>query len=211
MKIKLQKSIYPILFIALIVASCSPEDGVDGVDGAQGEQGPTGQNGADGQDGVDGEDAFPNTIFSNWFPTEIGDEEERSTNFSILIPAEHEEIFRSSTEGGIVLVYGRVVNERLTDTFQLPFIFRNIVKNDFSTVVFSSEEAQSRLLIYASTLDNSRRKLNFIQEYRYVLIPPPNSPSQKNSGKRTIAAQLISAGIDVSSYNQLATYFNIKY
>ena len=52
---------FSMMVLALVLTSCSAEDGVDGTNGAIGATGPAGSDGADGQDGN------ANVIYSNWF------------------------------------------------------------------------------------------------------------------------------------------------
>ncbi|TAI47290.1 collagen-like protein [Flagellimonas allohymeniacidonis] len=111
--------------MALVLNSCSVEDGIDGAIGPQGAQGPEGEQGPAGPQGEQGEqgaDGNMNLISGEWIhEVSIGeelfvlDEELPLYEFDWEVP----ELTADIVDGGMVLVYAQI---RLYSNFDLPTV-----------------------------------------------------------------------------------------
>lgn len=166
------------VFMALLVImvfSCAKdgEDGMDGTIGPQGEQGPAGQ---DGTDGRNGEDGNANVIISDWIvaTNEIFG---GTAEMDILIA----DLDSANAEDGVLLVYMRqeAFSESLWPsghTTLLPLTLVSGGRTFSFNYFFTSDNLKIRYHI--------NPVVEFISfpsgsEFRYVLIPPLDSTSEK--------------------------------
>lgn len=198
---KLFRMIFIAMLGALLMVSCSAEDGATGPPGPigpQGEQGDSGDQGDPGEDGDQGEPGTANVIYSDWFDTELDNNIVATTSsFEISAP----EIDANILNFGTILVYAR----RLDPVTFAPYIYN-------LPIVFGAARQQSyyfratsdiiRIIVVANEEGESAGDGTFLQQYRYVIIPggtpatDPASKSYKDWSKM--------------SYQEVAEYFNIK-
>ena len=161
-----------LLVIMAFACSKDGEDGMDGAIGPQGEQGPA------GQDGIDGEDGNANIIASDWIV---------ATNDIFGVTAEMDipisDLEPSSLENGVLLVYMRQegFSESLWPSGQitlLPLTLESGGSTFIFNYFFTSENLKIRF--------HRNPVVEFISfptgsEFRYVIIPPMLSTSEKNN------------------------------
>ena len=145
---------------AVLVISCSAEDGEDGAIGPQGPQGIQGEAGQDGQNGADGN---ANVVASDWIASAFPTEASSYTTFQINDNSITEEII----ETGVVLAFGRQGG----GVWSLPDSYDNHTYSFFLNTGTIDFEAY--------TLDFSEDQFDRYIEFRYVLIPVSNSSSGK--------------------------------
>ena len=170
---------------AIVVLSCSAEDGEDGVigpQGPQGEQGLPGQDGADGQDGEDGEDGNANVIASEWFGP-VGQSQESNgytvyAEFDKALDGIDPEVF----ETGTVLVYARFSNFveevwPLGYSAILPLTISGGTTDHHFTYYFSPDNLKIRY-----RRDPVQEFISFSPDsrFRYVVIPAGSTSSKIN-------------------------------
>lgn len=195
-KMKLTRRFFSILFIASLLLACS-KDGEDGQDGATGPQGPVGQDGINGADGQDGEPGTANVIYSDWFPTEFGNNIATfREHFSIDFPEGSSGII----DTGTLLMYGRVTPtvpvNAVPILFQLPVTRIGAQQHYW----YNTTNANTEITICVQTLDGSNvGPGDWLEDYRYIVIPG----GMASSGK--------SALLEYSkmSYEEIAELFNI--
>ncbi len=131
-----------VLLTALLLVSCSAEDGADGQDGI---------------DGIDGADGSVNVIISEWFPSEFS-----NTASTLEIMSLENEIFNEETaSNAIILVYGN----RIDGVFGLPVVF------DEESYFFFVAANQETLFIAGQNTMNRPSIYSSFQEFRYIIIP----------------------------------------
>ncbi len=160
MKTTLKFLMFGSIVLALILTSCSPEDGADG---AVGPQGAMGSAGVDGADGTDGQDGNANVFSSDWFDIVWS-----ATNATFGFHDEAApEMTADAIETSVILVY-----LKFNDTFlySLPVSWTAT-----ATINFRVEEGTLRIWYEDET--------NFtppVSEARYVIIPATTSGKNKH-------------------------------
>lgn len=198
MKLKTKKnSFLGYLVLAVLIVSCSKDDGKDGAigpQGAQGEQGPAGAAGTDGEDGAQGETGAANVIYSDWFDSELGDGIGTASSFTFDAPELTQEIMDS----GIILMYAKTSSAE--SVYPLPITFSSTTINE--TYYFRSEGVTAALRIWVRQVDVDGVDVEtpYLSRFRYVLIPRGSLVSGKSSS------------IDYSkmSYEKIVQHFNIS-
>tara|TARA_R110002020_G_scaffold239549_2_gene452084 strand:+ start:328 stop:909 length:582 start_codon:yes stop_codon:yes gene_type:complete len=171
---------FGFMFLYILLASCSPEDGrdgINGIDGMDGVNGVDGVNGADGINGVDGVDGTPgsqgpagedgnvNIISSDWITTSFSTAD--FSTFDIVDSA----ITAESTANAAILAYGRVNNNT---SIVIPFTFSS------RTYYFSVITNENIIRFIGYSLDGSAQNFNDFNAVRYVIIPPETDTSSIN-------------------------------
>ena len=200
-----------VIFLSLIIWSCSGDDGVDGATGPQGAQGTAGTDGVDGTDGTNGEDGTDgeegtdgedgavgtaNVIYSDWidngFPFPIN---APSSSFDIEAPNLQQEII----DNGVVMVFGRTPSGAFV--YQLPIVFGASVQISY----YFRVELET-VSIRAANMREGEDLVSLISfaEYRYVIIPG----GREAGGGGGITSK---AKIDYTTltYAEIAAHFNI--
>lgn len=194
------KSISLLSLTALLIISCSPEDGAQGPAGPagpQGEQGPTGQDGADGAQGEQGEPGTANVIYSDWI-------ENGFTPGGGLL----QKVFTLATEAEInaldinldqstIMVYarGNILLLAGDEVIPLPY-FRSSTEDTYS---YTFGDGSLRAL--GTTPNDGSNDFDLFDDYRYVIIPGGQSTS---TGKQT------PPDYTKMSYEEVTKLFNIK-
>lgn len=165
------------LYGALVLVSCSAEDGATGPAGPagpQGEQGPAGADGQDGADGMEGEQGeqgetgAANVIYSGWIDSGFDDNIlTSSASFSIAAPLMTDDIINE----GVILVFGRstpapATND--TDVYALPMVIGAARQQ---TYYYRAETAGQLDIVMATNEEGEPAGVPFFGEYRYILIP----------------------------------------
>ncbi|NJB37876.1 collagen-like protein [Croceivirga sp. JEA036] len=144
-----------MMLSAVLVISCSAEDGEDGAIGPQGPQGEQGIQGAPGQDGTDGEDGNANIMASDWIASDFPTESSNYGSFSVNDTA----ITQNALDTWVILAYGKSG----TYIVMLP----DGIEND--TYGFSLQI--ETIIFEAYTDDGTASVFDRFQEFRYVMIP----------------------------------------
>lgn len=200
------------LVLAVLIVSCSKDDGEDGAigpQGAQGEQGPAGATGADGQEGAQGETGeqgatgTANVIYSDWIDSEFAANiASSSASFSISAPLMTDDII----DEGVVLVFGRsnpsLINGD-TNVYPLPIVFGAARQQSY---YFRLEQAEQLDIVVVANEEGEDVGTPFFGEYRYVLIPGGQSTGGSGgpggpSGKPIDYSKM--------SYKEIIEHFNI--
>ena len=143
---------------AVLMLSCSTENGEDGAIGPQG---------IAGVDGINGEDGNANVIISEWFNEEFSDDLRRLDTFSI-----ENDIFNEDTgSNAVLLVYGR---RGLDGVFSLPVVF------DEQSYFYFIDTADKSLTIVGQSTSERLFTYKRFREYRYAIIPG-NTADKTNS------------------------------
>lgn len=153
--------------LAVVLTSCSAEDGEDGAIGPQGPQGVA------GTDGVDGVDGNANVIYSEWADFETAGWEALSSDFGVDVrnyPVVANDLTQEILDSGLVLVYLRFVGFGNT-ILSTPFT-ANIIGTGLETIYHNDAVAQITIKYINSdgvgdpgTFDGAGNS------YRYVLVP----------------------------------------
>ena len=209
---KIATRLFLIFFTLLFLAGCSKdgEDGAIGPQGPQGEQGPAGPAGADGADGEDGaqgdqgEQGDPgtaNVMYSEWIDTEFGNSIATSAaSFTIDAP----EIDADMLNFGTILVFGRradILPGPIVDirVYQLPIVFGAARQQSYFFVATNDEEII--ISVHANEEGESVGDGDFLEQYRYVLIPGGTPTSAKFSNSEELSAM---------SYEEIQELFEIQ-
>lgn len=188
------------------------EQGPQGEAGPAGPQGPVGADGADGTDGADGPDGqdgqqgepgTANVIYSDWFPTEFGETiDDQSSSFTISAPQMTTDILNFGT----ILVYGKRQGVSVPGfggsllVFQLPYEISALEVSYQFSASRSAFASQIRITIRETDDDGTISEGgNYLQHFRYVLIPGGMSSRGKSS----------TVDYAKMSYEELAAHFNI--
>jgi len=175
---------YAILVLGFL--SCTGEDGEDGLDGAQGEQ------------GIEGEDGNANVIASDWITPEFDPAISVSALATIDAPEITEEVLSSSA----ILVY--------TQSFAGQIIALPINNDFFEFSYISNINSPNLLTINATSVSGSDTTWSsLIVGTRYVIIPPTNNSGRSLSSPESILNNLREEGVDITNYDEVATYFNL--
>ncbi|MFP2995591.1 hypothetical protein ABN763_06755 [Spongiivirga sp. MCCC 1A20706] len=187
------KSISLLSLTALLIMSCSPEDGAQGPTGPAG---PQGEQGPVGPDGAQGETGNANVIVSDWI-------ENGFTPGGGLL----QKVFTLATEAEInaldidldqstIMVYarGNILLLAGDEVIPLPY-FRASTEDTYS---FTFGDGSLRVL--GITPNDGTNDFDLFDDYRYVIIPAENS----QSGKQT------PPDYTKMSYEEVAKLFNIK-
>lgn len=176
-----------MMVLALFIISCDGEDGMDGIDGIAGT---AGTNGTDGAQGLAGEDGNANVIASEWLDTDFDDEATTFTDFDIEIP----NLTRSEINESAVLVY---FNDSFT-IYSAPYVTRF---RTFNYRLRGNSDDGYDLILTGQTMDGNAYTFDWMEEFRYVIIPQGVSASGK------------SAGIDYNkmSYEEVMDHFDLEH
>lgn len=185
---------------ALVLVSCSAEDGATGPAGPAGPQGEQGPAGADGQDGAQGEQGEPgtaNVIYSDWITRDFETGGASETNEQLL---ETFGLTDFNLNEDVLLVYGRrEINALVNVVHQLPYTHTS--QQEYYTFSVANFIGGSSLRILASTLDGGTNLFTYFGEFRYVIIPggtPVTDPASKSYKDWSNM-----------SYKEVADYFGI--
>ncbi len=176
-----------LMVLALFIISCDGEDGMDGIDGIAGT---AGTNGTDGAQGAAGENGNANVIASDWLDTDFDNQSTTFTDFDIEIP----NLTRSEIDESAILVY-------LYDSFTIysaPYVTRF---RTFNYRLRSNSDDGYDLILTGQTMDGNAYTFDWMEEFRYVIIPQGVSASGK------------SAGIDYNkmSYEEVMDHLGLDY
>lgn len=197
------------LVLAVLIVSCSKDDGEDGATGAQGEQGPAGAMGADGQEGAQGETGeqgatgTANVIYSDWIDSEFAANiASSSASFSISAPLMTDDII----DEGVVLVFGRsnpsLINGD-TNVYALPIVFGAARQQSY---YFRLEQAEQLDIVVVANEEGEDVGTPFFGEYRYVLISGGQA-TEGSGGPGDISGKLLD--YTRMTYEEIAELFNI--
>ena len=192
------------LVLGVFMASCTGEDGMDGldgingVDGAVGPQGPQGEPGQDGTDGQDGEDGNANVSNMSFDISTLN-----SSFYDQNIPELTAEVIKQDVVIGYVSTLTSSGTERWfalpvigdSSSFQLDFNIAASISTGLYSIDFTNRADGTSFTITAGDLN----------ELRVVIID-----SSSKSSKSDILSELISAGIDINNYQQVADYFSLN-
>ncbi|NNE77967.1 MAG: hypothetical protein HKN31_12955 [Pricia sp.] len=144
-RIKITCWLLSFLFIAGFSNACSKDSDV----GPQGEQGEIGT---------------ANIIYSDWIPSGLEENPVfNNTSFKIESRLISEEI----VQHGVILVFGKHIKDTDQFIFPLPITF-----NGRNTRYYYYSEEENNLKIVAASVDGmSDFQSNYLEEFRYVLIP----------------------------------------
>jgi len=191
---------YTFFALSLVLASCSAEDGEDGINGEDGAMGVSGTNGEDGEMGVsgtDGEDGNANVIASDWIDAEFSETATNFTAFDVVDPIFTEEVVSSSA----ILAYGNFGGL----TIVIPYVAS--VRSFY--FAFPSDSTAIRFI--GTTTDGSRQLFNFIEQVRYVVIPPAETGGRSSQqSPEAIKAYYESQGLDLNDYDAVMEYFDLE-
>ncbi|WP_215914762.1 collagen-like triple helix repeat-containing protein [Zobellia sp. B3R18] len=187
--------LFTMLFLAMGITftSCEgpegPEGemGLTGETGAQGEAGATGEQGAQGEPGEDGN---ANVIASDWMDTDFDNTPVTFTQFDIEIP----NLTRAEINDSAVLVY-------LTDgvgIYQAPYV--NFARNFYFSLRNNSETGYD-MYITGSSMNGNSYTFDWMEEFRYVIIPQAASEAGKAAGMN----------FEKMSYEEVIDHFGLDY
>lgn len=212
-KKKLFNGIFVALIGALLIVSCSAEDGATGPIGPQGEQGeagPQGEAGADGADGAQGEQGEPgtaNVIYSGWIDSEFdNDIISTSASFTINAPLMTDDII----DEGVILVFGRTFPAPVTedtDVYALPMVFGAARQQSY---YYRAEEAEELVITIASNVEGDSAGVPFFGEYRYILIPGEQPTGGTTIVIGTTGSKQETLDYSKMSYEEVIEFFNIE-
>ncbi|WP_273568776.1 collagen-like triple helix repeat-containing protein [Maribacter halichondriae] len=195
-KMKFTSRIFRLLFIAALALGCSKDgnDGAVGPQGAQGIQGEPGPQGAQGEQGEQGETGTANVIYSNWFNTEFGSNiTEASASFDIPVTEIDNEILNFGT----LLVYGsRINNNSELLVYELPIVFGVARQQSY---YYQASNGNLRITVAANEEGENVLDGDFLEQYRYVIIPGGVQSSGKSS----------SINYGKMTYEEIVAHFNI--
>lgn len=184
-----------MLSAAILLWSCSAEDGEDGAIGPQGPQGEQGVAGPQGTQGEQGEAGTANVIYSDWIPVDYITDGAAESNLMGLGVLNESELNQATD---VVLVYGqRETEDGSTDgIFGLPFILAS--QNEYYGFGLFEATGGTGIQVRVNTLDGGTNLFTYFTAYRYVIIPGGVPSAGKSS-------------VDYSkmSYTDLIDYFNI--
>nr|WP_299071320.1 hypothetical protein [uncultured Allomuricauda sp.] len=208
-KKRLFNGFFMALIGALLIVSCSAEDGATGPAGPQGEQGeagPQGEAGADGADGAQGEQGEPgtaNVIYSDWIPNGFTPGGGLLQKISTLASAEEITSLGVDLETSTVLVYGRgdVLIFNGVEVFPLPYITGSGVR-----YTYTINGGEIRLAGLVPSGENN--DLDVFDDYRYIIIPGENPVD--SSGPGGITTKNSSLDYSKMSYEEVIEFFNIE-
>ena len=183
---------------AVLVLSCSAEDGEDGAIGPMGTPGLNGIDGEDGTNGTNGEDGNANVIASTWLEADFPD----SYSFSAA----------SVTISDVNITQEVLSTYTILGYFSFSDTFEDIYAIPFTEPLFRSFTMEQRLGIgeYIITeLGNPDTvgTLDPIDGFvRYILIAPSSL-----TGKNATIDYLKKSGVDINDYNAVMDYYGLEY
>ena len=218
-----------LAFSALLIVSCSVEDGVDGavgpegpqgIQGPKGEQGEPGQDGADGRDGADGQDGVDGQDGADG--QDGTDGQDGNANVTSVIYDVSD--WSGSTgsvelpfmpyyvyEEGAVLAYLKtfgiwypIPNTRVFAEGGSGFLDVNtwIVDSPNGGYYYSLEFSKSGVLFEISAGD--------IDTLKIIIIESSTTMNGK-SASTSIQQKLKKNGVDINNYHDVMDYFNLEY
>lgn len=208
-KIILKTKLIIMIIGALLVLSCSVEDGQDGamgpqgINGTNGIDGEDGTNGADGADGADGEDGNANVIASEWFGPDAQYFETNSYTKYAEFEKTVSEIDAALYDSGTILVYAKFDNyvEEVWPSDHIALLPLQISGG-------TTEHIYTAYTTFDAIKIRYRREGSFVPEtygisssaqFRYILIP------QANTGK------IAPKNFIKMSYEEVINYFELDY
>lgn len=187
-KIILNTKLIIMIIGALLVLSCSVEDGQDGAMGPQGINGTNGIDGEDGTNGVDGEDGEDgnaNVMDSGWRLSGFSSTASSVHSFDIV----DSKITQETMDSSAVFAFGKIG----TSAISIPFVFRN------KSYYFNIRPATTSIRFIANSIDSSMEVYNDFSEVRYIIIPS-STASKSNQ-----------PDFSKMNYWQIIDYFGLDY
>lgn len=201
MKTKNNILTFGLMVLALVLTSCSAEDGVDGSDGLQGLQGTTG---VDGEDGADGQDGNANVISSDWFsPSDYT----LTTGFGGINLLENEqaaaEITQEIIDSGVVLTYGKL-NGYATSIWPLDQVSLMPISLTYNSSPSETDNwkailSAGNVTIRFTNSNNTYSSLSSSHSFRYVVIP------------ESVSAKSVRLNYEKMSYKEVMDHFGLEY
>jgi len=212
---------YAMLAIAMTFTACSDdgEDGEDGmngtngIDGVQGLPGADGTDGTNGTDGQDGDDGNANVIASDWIAYDDAQWDDFTTQFGVdqrRYPITVSELTPDVTSSSAILMYTRFSG--LPNYYALPFVEAITGIGATGLQELSFQVADQSLTIRMMNTDGIGDPNTFggVAQYRYVIIPPASNGRGKQVTPEETLAYYIAEGLDISNYEAVRNYFNLK-
>ncbi|QXP50493.1 hypothetical protein H0I25_05230 [Cellulophaga sp. HaHa_2_95] len=147
----LDSKLFLMAICAVVIMSCSGDDGIDGAIGPQGVAG------TDGTDGTNGEDGNANVMDSGWTLSEFSSTASSFDSFEIV----DSKITQETMDSSAVFAFGKIG----TSTISIPFVFRN------KSYYFNIRPATTSIRFIANSIDSSMEVYNDFSEVRYIIIP----------------------------------------
>lgn len=172
-----------LMILAVLMTSCTPEDGVDG------------QNGADGQQGEAGQDGNANVIASDWIASDFSTTPSSHAGFDVVDININEE----NVNGAAILSYGKYLGTDVV--IQIPFVSFNY---SYSTALLPGHNI---IRFVGTTTDGASVLFTSISHVRYVIIPPGGRSA---GGREAILNDLRNKGVDVNDFASVASHFGLS-
>ncbi len=188
---KYMKRIGKVLFMAILMVACSPEDGEDGAIGPQGEQGPAGPTGLQGEQGEVGS---ANVIYSDWIPNDFVPGGGLLQKVFVLASADEINSLNVNLDTSTVMVYGRgnVLLVAGDEVFPLPY-----TTGAGDRYTFTINDGQIRAVGLTSNVANN--DFDVFDDYRYIIIP----------GAESIGGKTSTLNYNKMTYQEITEHFNI--
>ncbi|MEP6804837.1 MAG: hypothetical protein ABI892_09985 [Flavobacterium sp.] len=197
---KIFKTIFTLLLVAIFTISCSSDDGengIDGINGIDGKNGVDGKGGADGKAGVDGkagETGTANVIYSKWItaPVAVAETVDGTAGMSTSINAP--ELSEDILAKGTILVYVSFGS----GTYTLPYT--STAGGFVNTITAISTAKKIKLFRFRHDAGGTVN-LPTSLSWRYILIP---------GGVAATAGKGVKADYTKMSYEEVCAHFNIQ-
>ncbi|RMB56739.1 hypothetical protein EAX61_13105 [Dokdonia sinensis] len=190
--IKIMKYI-ALMMIAVLALSCSAEDGMDGADGVDGINGTQGVPGEDGNANVIGRtiDPFPGWVAGSYLGQDAN-----------TVQIDEPLLDVATTENALVLVYFQLFGENIW----YPMTYSYVYSAGGGEVITFTYEPN---LISIFAFNDSGMLNAVISKARYFIIPA-NDSGRSAQGEDGIRLLLEQDGVDISSYEEVATYLDMQ-
>lgn len=155
---------------AIILLSCSAEDGEPGPQGPQGEQGEVG---AQGEQGPQGPEGNSNVVSSEWFGIETWERDTPLIKLQTIL-----ELTDSQLESGVILIYRRQQTSSTGGVTirMLPIIFTNSRLGYSVETWWFTTDNSLKIVIEAEGRDVAPDTyLPPETQFRYIIIEPPST------------------------------------
>lgn len=190
---KLSKTFFTILFVAISMISCSSDDGTDGVNGVDGATGPAGAVGATGPAGPAG---TANVIYSAWINAPAGTPETIDGTSGLSTTISAPQLTADIMAKGTVLVYMSFGSG--TNIYTLPYT--STAGGSTNTITAIASLNTIKLFRFKHANDGTTVALPASLNWRYILIP----------GGATAATSKAKTDYSKMSYEEVCAHFNIQ-